>query len=201
VNAPRASALLICAVLALSTLAAPTLRAQDEGNRAALVVRGGDGDSREMCVFFTEDEITGAELLQRSNLDVVTEANALGSAVCRIDGTGCTRDDCFCNYPAFWGYWTRDDGKWAFSDIGASDRVVTNGSVDGWTFGKDGKPAPKDVAFDDVCGSVEAAPASATDDGVTRLVTPRSNYGAFAGFAVLIVTAAALALVIRRRRS
>lgn len=64
------------------------------------------------------------------------ESTAFGPMVCGIDGTppapacGDTGPD----GTSFWAYWN-GGGSWAQSWIGAHDRVVEQGSVDGWTFG------------------------------------------------------------------
>ena len=59
-------------------------------NQAGLVVKFGDGRTLTYCIEFTEDSITGIELLQRSGLTVVTSnSGGLGAAVCSIDGEGC----------------------------------------------------------------------------------------------------------------
>ena len=170
-------------------------------NRAAIIVRAESGDVTQMCVSFEEAEITGAELLERSGIEYVQDANSLGTAVCSIEGDGCSADDCFCDYPTFWGYWTREDtaDRWEFSNNGASDRTVRNGTLDGWSWGRDGKPPPPRLAFDEVCAA-DAAPA------VTRTATPQQtrgvfpNYAAFAGFVAAFVAAATAAYFVRRRR-
>jgi hypothetical protein len=181
---------LIVVLFALSVMLAPRVQAQDDANRAAIVV-----DTSEMCVFFGEPEITGLELLQRSNLDVVTEVNANGAAVCKIDGTGCDRGDCFCDYPSFWGYWTRDTSAWTFSEVGASERKVTDGSVDGWSYGKDGKPEPPDRSFDDVCGQAVALP---TDRGlIGESTTDRPRY--LLALPFIVVLGGAIYFLRRRR--
>jgi hypothetical protein len=43
----------------------------------------------------------------------------------------------------YWHYWTRpnDASPWDVSFIGFSDRVVADGSWDGWVFGSDGPPS------------------------------------------------------------
>lgn len=196
----RRAAWLVAAALALAATLSPPLSAKGP-SRAGIVVRDAEGDVREMCVLFDEDEITGAELLERSDLDVTVESGAMGTAVCNIEGTGCGRGDCFCEYPTFWGYWTRaGDAEWRFADVGAAQRTVRNGALDGWSYGKDGEPEPADLTFDDVCA---AAPAvSATDARAERGQQEQTaNPLTFAAFAGLLAAVAGLAFVLRRRRS
>ncbi len=195
----RAIAAVVGSALALTIVLGPRTAARQDEHRAALIVRE-PGETHEMCLFFDEEEITGAELLRRADLDAVVDSGGRGSAVCRIDGTGCERGDCFCNYPSFWGYWTRDGDDWTFADVGSAERVVEDGSVDGWSYGRDGKPAPPDRTFDDVCG----AAASPTElRGGEPLRTPSgslSDYAAFLAIAGALLAIAAF-LVVRRRRT
>lgn len=65
-----------------------------------------------------------------------TESTVFGPLVCGIDGTPIA-PDCGVTGPegtSFWSYWN-GGGSWSESMIGAHDRVVEQGSVDGWKFG------------------------------------------------------------------
>jgi hypothetical protein len=147
-------------------------------NKAGLVVRYGDGHVEEMCVFFDEPSISGLDLLERSGETFVAERSSLGSAICKIDEQGCDypSEDCFCEYPNFWGYWVRDPGEsvWTFSDTGASDHEVKNGSVDGWSWGPNGAPSPPLTAFDQVCPASASGSASPTSKA-SSTKEPRST--------------------------
>lgn len=182
-------------------------------HRAGVVVRHGDGTVDKMCVFFDEPTISGLDLLDRSGSAYVAEKSALGSAICKLDGEGCgyPSEDCFCEYPNFWGYWVRDPGAstWEFASTGAADHDVRDGAVDGWSWGKDGKPSPPNVAFDEVCpasakanGTKRTRASDATvDDATAPVARSRPNYTAFAAFALLFVLLAGGAVLLRRRRS
>lgn len=173
-------------------------RPPDDGGsqRAGVVVRFADGTERRECVTFTESEISGYELLRRTQLDIGVETADFGVAICRIGGDGCT-DDCFCQYPVFWGYWTRDTGQeaWSFSQVGAGDRPVRDGSLDGWVFGKDGEPAPPEVALDEVCA---AAPAPPPGEDVAQTAS-RTNVAVAIGVSAALL-GSGVALTWRRRR-
>lgn len=54
------------------------------------------------------------------------------------DGTGYVPPD------GYWHYWTKPtaDSTWGYSDVGVSDRTVSNGTFDGWTF-SDASPVPE----------------------------------------------------------
>jgi hypothetical protein len=140
-------------VLASQTLAQTT-------NRAALVVSFGGGQVETACVEFSEPEITGLEVLQRAGLNVEAQVQGLGAAVCRIDGTGCPGDNCFCQCTGggacrFWNYWHLVNGQWQFSQVGGGIYPVQNGAVEGWSWGisspgGEGEQPPV-YTFDQVC--------------------------------------------------
>ncbi len=155
----RASIVVLAAVSLLIGLSTLT-RAADE-NRAAVVVAYGDGLVSTQCVSFVEPELTGFELLQRSGLGIVVEDQAAGAVVCRIDGTGCPADDCFCQCRGgadciYWSYWHLLNNEWAYSAAGSSIYRVADGDVDGWAWGPgsitEAIPPPS-LIFEDVCES------------------------------------------------
>ena len=112
-------------------------------HHAGLVVTFGDRHSATFCVEFSEDSITGLQLLQRSGLPLVTSAGGQGSAVCGIDGEG-SDDPTNCFLPCtggtclYWAYYGYVSGAWKFSQIGAGSRVVHDGDIDGWSWGSGG---------------------------------------------------------------
>ena len=129
-------------------------------NRAALVVSFGEGHVETSCVEFSEPELTGLEVLQRAGMDVEAQVQGLGAAVCRIDGTGCPGDNCFCQCTGggscrFWNYWHLVDGQWQFSQAGGGIYPVQDGAVEGWSWSV-GSPGgnseqPPVYNFDQIC--------------------------------------------------
>lgn len=174
-------------------------------HRAGLVVRGEDDELRRMCVFFDADELTGLELLRRTDLDLDVGAfEGQGKAICRIGPDGCgDGEDCFCRYPTFWGYWVRDpsDDAWRFSELGASNRMVRDEAADAWIWGEDGEPAPPDdLDTEDLCPATAPETRAATAAPET---TPEPEEGgvntlALGGIGALL-GGSGLALAIRRR--
>ncbi len=113
-------------------------------HHAGLVVTFGDRTTMRFCVEFAEDSITGLQLLERSGLPVVTSGTSLGAAVCSIDGQGSNDPtncfaDCTGSSCAYWAYYQFADDAWKFSSIGASQRVVYDGDIDGWAWGPGGQ--------------------------------------------------------------
>jgi hypothetical protein len=149
----------------------------DSPNRVALVVKHGDGDVITQCIEFNGDQISGYEVLKRSNLDLNFEPNAMGAAICRIDGEGCSypQDDCFCQCNdltgqtpcIYWSYWYRDGGDWRYSGFGASSRDARNGDVEGWVWSEGSVSSadtePPDLEFSDICAELPTATPTPTN--------------------------------------
>ena len=174
--------------LAIAWLVPSGMRAQDT-NKAALVIRLSETSVATECVEFPEDEITGLELLQRSGLDFGVDVQGLGAIVCRIDQTGCSSEDCWCQCKGggdciYWSYWHQIDNDWQYSQAGAAVYAVRDGAVDGWSWGPgavNAALAPPDLSFDDICGEAAGNVGDATPtSSPTPIIfmpqnTPESN--------------------------
>ncbi len=136
-------------------------RAQSQ-NRAGLVVQFSNGSKLSRCVQFGEDSITGYDLIRRAKIPIAVEFGSVGAAVCKIGNEGCSfpGQSCFCQCEklgegcTYWVYSQLKDNAWTISGLGAGNRVVRNGDVDGWRWGKgngDAGELPVSVTFDSVC--------------------------------------------------
>ena len=141
-------------------------------------MRFADNSVETRCVAFSEPSITGAELLTRSGLQIIGSGEG---AVCSIAGAGCAfpTQDCFCRCQGltceYWAYyhWA---GSWQYSEVGAGGYQVTNGALEGWSWGAGNWSSgvePPVVAFDEVC----APPATATPTA-TVTATPTATASA-----------------------
>lgn len=176
-------------------LAAPASLAATP-HRAGVIVSDAHAKMQTKCVAFDEHSITGLQLLQRAGFSTTLDQSSVGSAVCSIDGGGCSStSNCFCHYPVFWGYWTKDDPHkaWRFSDQGAQGRRVVDGALDAWVWGKNGGPAPKTVALDAVCAMASRV--------TKKTLAPHGNYLAFGGFVAAFAVAGVFLARRRARRS
>lgn len=167
--------------LAISARLSPDVLAQQGPNRAALVVRFSDGHVQSACVSFDTHAISGAELLARSGMQAVMDYNSgLGGAVCSVNGDGCAypRQDCFCQCQGlsceYWASYHWLDGGWQYSQVGASSYQVTDGALEGWSWGQgdfsSGEPPPQ-VAYADICPE-SALPAQGSQSAVRVLPPP-----------------------------
>ncbi len=112
-------------------------------NTADVVVQFGDGLVVTRRITFT-GTISGLEALRRTGLALVEK----NGAVCRIADTGCASgQDCFCACPPpfapclFWNYQRWDGHAWVASAQGAAATSVSNGAVEGWSWGRELPPA------------------------------------------------------------
>ncbi len=138
----------------------PMLSAAQDTNQVALVVREGDTSIQTACVEFTEPQINGLDVLARSGLNITLDAQGMGALVCSINNTGCPANDCLCQCSGggddciYWSYWHQESGAWDYSLAGASLFQVSDGAIEGWSWGPgastDAIPPP-DLTFSDVC--------------------------------------------------
>jgi hypothetical protein len=156
-------------LVALTLAAASAARAQGD-SRAGLVVQFGDGSVQTACVRFSEEQISGVELLERSGLPVITQSGGIGAAVCKIGPDGCNypAEGCFCKRDGarsiYWAFYTRSGDAWAFSNLGAANTAVRDGAVHGWAWGlgdSGGGAQPPALSLDAVCGAAPAPPTAA----------------------------------------
>ncbi|MGZ8630419.1 MAG: hypothetical protein ACXWZF_05565 [Actinomycetota bacterium] len=136
---------------------------------AALVV-GTGSQTLTYCVALDAPTVNGLRLIQLASAQhgLQYRLGFGGQAVCQLAGTGPTGSDCFGDYPDFWGYWHGDSsGSWAWAGSGAASASITDGDVEGWTWGAGDSgtthPAPPTTAVDDVCDPAEPTPPP--DDG------------------------------------
>jgi hypothetical protein len=200
----RRELLIACFALVLASIATPSRAAADGPNRAGVVVSFDDGRSESVCVKFTEAEISGAELLSRAGLPVVTMSGSGGAAVCGIDGLGCENPgDCFCQCHGggcrYWAYYTLENGAWRYSATGSSLRKVHDGDVDGWAWGAGGignGAQPAASRFDEICPPLAPTPAPpvesvATQPSATATLMPVATPRVAAASAVALTTSTA----------
>ncbi|MDX1615955.1 MAG: hypothetical protein R3300_16700 [Candidatus Promineifilaceae bacterium] len=178
---------------------------QEEANRAAVVVRLGQGLIDSRCVGFDEPQISGYELLIRAGYELEERFEGQGALVCAIDTVGCPSDDCFCQCQGgpdcvYWSYWHWQNDTWQYARSSATAFQVGHGMVEGWSWGPGTVTAaiePPPLTFGEICGA-DTSPV--TD---TRSVEEEApNAGNMLGFVVLAaVLVLAFVLLWSRRRA
>ncbi len=198
----------------------PSAGHAEELHHAGLVVRHGDGRLTYAYISFTEDEISGTELLKRTGIPVVTVSfGGLGEGVCEIEREGCPAADCrkrVCqgsgNDAPFWQYFRQSTpGNWQPLVLGASSTKVRDGDIDGWSWTpkapnlpaltlteiakRAGAPAEESVTAGTVpTAAVRSSPGTTASDQNTR-----QSWLTIAGGALLLLGLAGAALVAIRR--
>lgn len=139
----RSLPVLLCALILVALAGIPTAGAASPPTRlngAGLVIKHGDGRVLYFYIQFSEPQITGEQLLERSGVSLdVTPYSGLGEGICMIDGEGCPSTNCFCksySVPSdYWRYHTlASNGQWVFRSTGPAERIVHDGDVDGWSW-------------------------------------------------------------------
>ena len=132
-------------------------------HHAGLVIEHSSGRLLMRCVAFAEAQITGMQLIERSNVEYQAQPfGALGSAVCQLDGEPSTvPSNCF-GTDAYWQYFRRQPIGWQPSTQGASVSVLHDGDLDGWHYAAGTAQPPASVTFATVCAPSGSPPPSAT---------------------------------------
>jgi hypothetical protein len=179
----------------------------DDSNQAALVVRIDDQRVEKRCVTFTEDTITGHELLERSGLDYVVNASSAGVFVCNVEGQGCPANDCLCQCQGepciYWSYWRLSGAEWQYAGLGAAVTEIQDGDVEGWSWGPGSVTsavAPPAVTFDEVCAAPASEPVVApAETAASASDSPATSWLAYAAFLLVALLLVAAYLWLRRR--
>ena len=160
------------AILGLSGVPLAKMTLPPASHQAGLAVFPSDGSVYTACVSFTEDHITGLDLLQRSGLNIDTATNPTqGTAVCRIENVGCPPNDCFCNMPDYWSFWQRNESGWAYSAIGSDQSQVIDGDVNAWSWGIGNQPVL--ISYQNICEGIPILFPTATPTTLPPTDTPQ----------------------------
>lgn len=197
-------------LLALLIVPVTVIFAQEEssGNQAGLIIDHGDGQVDSYCVVFEEEQISGAELLQRVDVPLVFgNSGGMGTAVCAIDDTGCSIDDCFCQCAGgeeciYWAYWQLREGEWRYAAVGANTSKIRDGDVEGWVWGPGTvtqATPPLNTSIEQICTDFSPTAVSnpaPRNEGNKGSAGPQLSY---IGFAALLVVMGSILFIVRRR--
>lgn len=175
---------------------------REDANHAGLVIRDQGGTLTYAYVAFSEPEISGLELLERSGVPVVTVGfGGLGEGVCAIGSQGCSVSECrrrLCQGPRaddpFWqAFRQHAPGDWRPLPLGASSTMVKDGDINGWSWTGSAANLPA-VTLEEIALRAGQAGVVAVADEPIEIDWP-----AYAGAAVILAAIAGGALVLRRR--
>lgn len=189
------------------------MAAADSWQEVGILVDYGDDRITWVWVPFDEPEITVIELLNRSDLEMVTVGfGGLGEGVCQIDDTGCPAADCrarMCQTTSsspFWRFLKLNGDEWSMMGSGVSGTKATDGEIYALSWSADTPELPI-VTIDDIVRNTGAdrdasSPVSAMRTEGESSTPPASPtaWRPTAGALGLVVTAAGV-LVYRARSS
>jgi hypothetical protein len=163
-------------VIGSATKAGPSIAGCAQASslhRAALVVEHGGGAVVTVCVPFTEDSITGDQLLARSQVQYATaDYGGTGKAVCQVDHEPAQYPpSCWTASSPYWAmYVSRGGGSWTFSSLGISSQTFQDGDAEGFRYEgqSDNSLPPSPQGVCPVATSPTAAPVT------TATPAPRS---------------------------
>jgi hypothetical protein len=108
-------------------------------HHATLVVEHSDGSGHagpviRVCVAFTEDSITGQQLLARSGVHYGTDGS--GRAVCQIDNEPAQyQSNCLTAGSPYWAmYVSRSGASWSYSNLGFTSQTFSDGDAEGFRY-------------------------------------------------------------------
>jgi hypothetical protein len=167
-------------------------------------VRLDDETVETRCVTFTEEQISGMEVLNRSGLAADVEYGSVGGAVCQIEDTGCPVGDCFCQCKGsdciYWSYWHLQENNWQYSSIGAAVYQVQDGTIEGWSWGPGAVTQaiePPHISFEEVCSARnENEPRLSPTEETTGL----PDWQSYTLFGIILVVMVGIYLIMRSRR-
>jgi hypothetical protein len=139
--------------------------------QVGLYIQYEDGSAFTQCVELDGPDATGLDVLQQAGLGLIYEPGSLvGSAVCKIGETGCDypAEDCFCQCPGnpchYWTYWYAEGGEWKLSSLGASNRAMRDGDVEGWVWGDGKTRPPAEILAQGICSAPQSPTSVATQE-------------------------------------
>ena len=165
----------LCLFALLVSSSVRVLAQTTPAHRAVLVVQYGDGTTEAHCVRFSEDALTGEQLLRRAHLPLRIEYGSLGTAVCKIGPQGCNTpaESCFCQCQTlgadchFWNYLQQTDTGWRLLPTGAATRNIIDNTVFGWSWstgdGERTAPSLNQINIDAVCAGTPPTPITPTE--------------------------------------
>lgn len=131
------STLLVFAVLLIPSMAL--------ASRAGLVIKHSTGVTKELCVEFEGDFVSGLDLLRLSGMNPVLDRGF----VVEIDGERTKSAWDMVPGGSYWSYWFWDNG-WRYSNLGPAYFKVKEGEIQGWEL-LSGTSSLPEVLFGNIC--------------------------------------------------
>jgi hypothetical protein len=112
---------------------------------ATVVVTHSNGTTEQRCVGFSTATITGAELMEKSKFEFVTQTYSYGKAACEIDNQPEHFTECLPKTGDYWALYVLAPGSsnWEQAQTGYATTVIKPGGALGWRYESEtASPAP-----------------------------------------------------------
>jgi len=118
-----ATSSVLMAVLAGDYLIQPSHNYQN--HHAGMVIDAGEGNIVTACVEFSDEAISGSDLLDSTKIPYEVKDGFINSIMDVSNPEGGTQ---------YWSYWHWNGREWIFKNIGMSDSVVKHSAIEAWAF-------------------------------------------------------------------
>ncbi len=112
---------------------------------ATVVVTHSDGTTVQRCVGFSGAAISGAQLMQKSKFEFVTQTFSFGKAACAIDNQPRHFTECLPKSGDYWALYVLEppSHSWQQAQAGYATTMVKPGGALGWRYESEtASPAP-----------------------------------------------------------
>ena len=177
------------------SVARPTCALASGTHHVAVVVEHGNGTVLSRCVAFTEEQRTGEQIMQLSNIEygMSSYGGGLGNAVCQVDGEPASYPpNCLMSTSSYWAMFvSRAGGRWSISNAGVSSQQFSDGDALGWHYvpPTGGGPPPSPAG---VCTAAAPSPAISPSPSPHHAAPPIPPASPSAGWIVAAAGAGAL---------
>lgn len=127
-----------------TTTAANPVSCVDAGasHHAYVVVQHLSGAWFERCVGFTDAQIDGQAVMDRSGIQYQARSVSAGKVVCQIDQEPLSFSACFPQKQPYWALFIESGGHWSNAPGGMNDVRLHDGDALGWHYVRADDPAP-----------------------------------------------------------
>jgi hypothetical protein len=177
---PKIKRIGLLAFLIVAAISFHSVRAQiGLPDYVGLVIDPGTGEVESFCHKLESESITGYDLLSAYEEETGNELiedfqPGLGYAICKIGENGCQAQNCLtCQAPDYWNYWVISDGAWTYNAVGATNRVLNEGDIDGWHWGLQ-EPPNSTLTIEEICQE-QLQPTPTKTKKLTKMPVPTNT--------------------------
>lgn len=111
-------------------------------NHAYVVVQHLSGAWFERCVGFTDAQIDGQAVMDKSGIQYTAQSVSAGKVVCQVDQEPPHFSACFPQKQPYWALFIESNKHWSSAPGGMTDVRLHDGDALGWHYVRADDPAP-----------------------------------------------------------